>query len=138
MYDSQGVIEPTAWPASMDIDPRPSFDDSGPPSQPKQRMMKGDPHVGEYQLRLYVAGETVISQKARENLRQLCERCGPAVEALVIDVLSEPSLADKARILATPTLVRDQPARSKRVIGDLSDIEKVIEFLGLQQRDEWL
>lgn len=89
----------------------------------------------EHPLRLYVAGDTVVSQKARENLQRLCERCA-AIGSIVIDVLSEPALADKARILATPTLVYDHPARSKRVIGDLSDTERVIEFLGLQQRDE--
>lgn len=97
--------------------------------------MKGDPPAA-CRFRLYVAGDTLISQKARENLQRLCERCATAMDPAIIDVLSEPALADKARILATPTLVYDHPARSKRIIGDLSDIEKVLEFLGLQQRDE--
>jgi circadian clock protein KaiB len=96
----------------------------------------GDRRVGEYRLRLYIAGDTVVSQNARENLRRLCERHRARIETIVIDVLSEPVLADRARILATPTLVYEHPARSKRIIGDLSDTEKIIEFLGLQQRDD--
>jgi circadian clock protein KaiB len=97
--------------------------------------MRDDRRVVACRLRLYVAGETVVSQKARENLQRLRERHATTVETVVIDVLREPALAEKARILATPTLVCDHPTRSKRVIGDLSDIEKVCEFLGLQQRD---
>lgn len=107
-------------------------------SQPKPILMKADRRAGAGRFRLYIAGDTLISQKARANLHRLCERCAMSTETLVIDVLSEPALADKARILATPTLVYDHPARSKRIVGDLSDIEKVFEFLGLQQRDEGL
>lgn len=136
MYDSQAVTETTDWPAILDPDPQPDVGHRGGPAQSKQIPMKGGRRVGEYLLRLYVAGETVVSQKACENLQRLCERCDVAIETVIIDVLSEPAIAEKARILATPTLVYDHPGRSKRVIGDLSDIEKVIGFLGLQERDE--
>jgi circadian clock protein KaiB len=91
--------------------------------------------VGQFSLRLYIAGDTPASQRARENLQRLCERHPFPIEAVVIDILREPSLANKARILATPTLICEHPTRAKRVIGDLGDIEKVVEFLGLQQRD---
>lgn len=106
------------------------------PSALTQTAMKDDQRPTEYRLRLYVAGETVMSRKARSNLQRLCENCTNPVETIVIDVLAEPSVADEARILATPTLVYDHPTRSKRIIGDLSDVEKVIAFLGLHQRDE--
>jgi circadian clock protein KaiB len=90
--------------------------------------------VAKISLRLYIAGETVVSQKARENLQRLCERCSFPIEATITDVLREPQLADDARILATPTLIYERPAaRSKRIIGDLSDIDKIVDFLGLQQ-----
>lgn len=92
--------------------------------------------MGDFTFRLYVAGDTVISQKARENLERLCELQPVPIETTVIDVLSEPDLADSARILATPTLVCEHALKSKRIVGDLSDTEKVIEFLGLQRGDE--
>lgn len=97
--------------------------------------MKGSRRVGALTFRLYIAGDTIMSQKARENLQRLCEGYSFPVETIVIDVLNEPGLADSARILATPTLVYEHPARSKRVVGDLSDIDKVIQFLGLQRGD---
>jgi circadian clock protein KaiB len=91
--------------------------------------------VAKITLRLYLAGDTVVSQKARENLQRLRERPGCPIDVTIIDVLHEPRLADEARILATPTLVCEHPARSKRIIGDLSDIDKIVEFLGLQRGD---
>lgn len=92
--------------------------------------------MGDVRFRLYIAGDTVASQKARENLQRLCEQHPLPIETIVVDVLNEPALADSARILATPTLVYEHQARSKRVVGDLSDIAKVIEFLGLQRGDD--
>ncbi|HJU16663.1 MAG TPA: circadian clock KaiB family protein [Stellaceae bacterium] len=89
--------------------------------------------MGPFRLQLYIAGDTPISQKARENLQRLCERHPAASEAVVIDILSEPALADEARILATPTLICEHLTRSKRIIGDLGDTDRVAEFLGLQQ-----
>jgi len=87
-------------------------------------------------FRLYIAGDTVVSQKARENLQRLCEQHPVPIETVVIDVLTEPALAESARILATPTLVYEHLTRSKRIVGDLSDTEKVVEFLGLQRGDD--
>jgi circadian clock protein KaiB len=138
VYDSQTVTETVEWPIIAETDPGTEFGRRGGLSHAKPLSMRDDRRVGACRLWLYVAGETVISRKARENLQRLRESHATAVETVVIDVLSEPALAEKARILATPTLVFDHPTRSKRVIGDLSDIEKVIEFLGLQQRDEGL
>jgi circadian clock protein KaiB len=98
--------------------------------------MRGDRRVGQFRLRLYIAGDTPASQKARENLQRLREHHSLPVETVVIDILREPALADSARILATPTLIYEHPVRAKRIIGDLGDIERVSEFLGLRQSDE--
>lgn len=84
-------------------------------------------------LRLYIAGNSASSPRAEQNLaqlRQLIEADGWRVE--VIDVLAKPELAELAGILATPTLCYDHPARSRRIIGDLSDTKKVLEFLGIK------
>jgi circadian clock protein KaiB len=106
------------------------------PDRDVNDTVKDRRRVGDVRFRLYIAGDTVASQKARENLQRLCEQHPLPIETIVVDVLNEPALADSARILATPTLVYEHQARSKRVVGDLSDIEKVIQFLGLQRGDD--
>jgi circadian clock protein KaiB len=83
-----------------------------------------------FKLRLYITGRTTQSQRAIDNLRALCEReLQGAYEVEVIDVLEHPALAEKEKILATPTLVKRLPEPVRKIIGDLSDREKVL--LGL-------
>jgi circadian clock protein KaiB len=91
---------------------------------------------GYYRLRLYVAGQTYRSITAMANLRHVCEtHLAGQYEIEVIDLLKNPELAAGDQILAIPTLVRRLPAPLKRIIGDLSDTEKVIVGLNILQRD---
>jgi circadian clock protein KaiB len=91
----------------------------------------------EFKIRLYVSGDTIISRKAKENLARLCEGFPQgAVATRVIDVLAEPGAAEEARILATPTLIYEHPTRPKRIIGDLSDMRRVLDFLGIEASSE--
>jgi circadian clock protein KaiB len=86
-----------------------------------------------YLLKLYITGQTPRSQQAIANLRRLCqEELGGRYEMLVIDVLERPQLAEDEKILATPTVVKELPTPIRRIIGDLSDTEKVL--LGLDLR----
>jgi len=81
-------------------------------------------------LRLYVAGETARSKQAIANLRKICEiELEGQCEIEIVDVLDNPDLAEKEKILATPTLIKLLPPPLRRIIGDLSQIEKVL--LGL-------
>lgn len=83
-------------------------------------------------LQLYVSGKTTRSLTAAACLRRICEgHLNGNYELTVIDVLAQPELADAARILATPTTVRMAPLPVCRVIGDLSDADKVMTALGL-------
>ena len=83
-----------------------------------------------YVLRLYVTGSTPRSESAIGNLRMICEReLGGQYEMEVIDVLEHPQLAEEEKILATPTVVKVRPPPVRRVIGDLSSVERVL--LGL-------
>lgn len=86
-------------------------------------------------LRLYVAGENAGTLRARSHCRTLQE----AVPGLVfeeVDVLASPDLADAARILATPTLSDESQAPPRRIVGDLSDVDRILGFLGIErQRD---
>lgn len=82
-------------------------------------------------LRLYVAGQTPKSLRAFANLRELCEKhLAGRYEIEVIDLLERPQLARGDEIVAVPTLVRALPEPITKVIGDLSDTERVL--VGLQ------
>jgi circadian clock protein KaiB len=89
--------------------------------------------VATYLLKLYVTGRTPRSEKAIANLRRICnEELHGQYEMQIVDVLEHPQLAEDEKILATPTLIKRLPPPLRRVIGDLSDTEKVL--LGL---DVW-
>jgi len=88
---------------------------------------------GRWQLRLYIAGQSPRSITALANLRQLCnEHLAGKYELEIVDLLVTPHLAEGDRIVAIPTLVRRLPEPIRKVIGDLSDIEKTL--VGLQLR----
>lgn len=88
-----------------------------------------------YVLRLYVTGTTPNSMRAIANLKELCERYLPGrYDLQVIDVYQQPSLAEEDRIVATPTLVKELPPPLRKLIGDLSDRERVLVRLDLQVR----
>jgi circadian clock protein KaiB len=90
-----------------------------------------------YKLRLYITGRTPQSQRAIDNLRRICETdLTGRYDIEVIDVLEHPALAENEKILATPTLVKRLPQPVRKIIGDLSDREKVLLGLDLQQLDK--
>lgn len=83
-------------------------------------------------LRLYVTGSSARSRKAIANLRRIArEELAGTFEIAVVDVLERPQLAEDEKIMATPTLVKYLPPPLRRVIGDLSDTEKVLLGLDL-------
>src|SRR4051812_43399378 len=89
-----------------------------------------------YILKLYVTGSTPRANLAIANLRRICEtELHGDYELHIIDVLEQPQLAEDERILATPTLIKQLPPPLRRVIGDLSDSEKVLLGLELRPRD---
>jgi len=88
-----------------------------------------------YVLRLYVTGTSPRAQVAIANLRRLCEQdLRGQYDLEIIDVLEHPEVAESEKILATPTLIKQLPPPLRRVIGDLSDKEKVL--LGLEVHRE--
>jgi len=86
-----------------------------------------------WQLRLYVAGETPKSLTAYSNLKQICENHLKSRYSIeVIDLLEQPQLSKGDQILAIPTLVRKLPQPMRKIIGDLSDTERVLVGLDLR------
>ncbi len=88
-------------------------------------------------LRLYIAGHSAASQRAEINLVKLQRLMGPHCTIEIIDVLAEPELAERAGILATPTLSYEHPERPRRIIGDLSDAKRVLAFLGIEPMEKY-
>ena len=88
-------------------------------------------------LKLYITGKTPRSELAILNLRRVCnEDLAGGYEMQVIDVLERPQLAEDEKILATPTLIKEVPPPLRRIIGDLSDKEKVLLGLDLRASPE--
>ena len=88
-----------------------------------------------YELRLYVAGQTTKSLAAFANLKKICEEhLTGQYEIEVIDLLKEPQLASGDQILAIPTLVRKLPEPIRKIIGDLSNTERVLVGLDLRKQ----
>ena len=93
----------------------------------------GDDETMEFNLRLYVAGQTPKSLAAIANLKKICEdNLAGRYRIEVIDLVVTPQLAAGDQIVAIPTLVRRLPPPLKRMIGDLSNSEKVIVGLDLR------
>jgi circadian clock protein KaiB len=96
-------------------------------------LARSEEILSRYLLKLYVTGKTPRSEKAIANLRRICEEdLHGQYELQIVDVLQNPQLAEDEKILATPTLIKRLPPPLRRVIGDLSDRDKVL--LGL---DVW-
>jgi circadian clock protein KaiB len=90
----------------------------------------------EWALRLYIAGMTPRSAKALENLKKICEEQVPGKYSIeVVDLLKNPQLAEGDQILAVPTLVRKLPEPVRKIIGDLSNKEKVLVGLNMVPLD---
>ena len=88
--------------------------------------------MNEYLLKLYITGHTPQSERAIANLQQICEeQLQGEYELVIIDLLEQPHLAEEAKILVTPTLIKELPPPIRRVIGELSDTERVLLGLAL-------
>lgn len=88
-----------------------------------------------YVLRLYVAGMTPRSTRAITNIKEICEKDLKGLYTLqVIDLYQQPALAEGDQIIAVPTLIKKLPVPLRRIIGDLSDRERVLIGLDLKPK----
>ncbi|BAQ62113.1 circadian oscillation regulator KaiB [Geminocystis sp. NIES-3708] len=93
--------------------------------------------MSKYLLRLYITGNSLNSQRAIANLLRLCkEELSNQYKVEIIDVLEEPHRAEIEKILVTPTLIKQLPPPLQRIIGDLSNREKVLYGLDLVAKDQ--
>lgn len=106
---------------------------AGGPIMPKRRDANDPKKPGkEWELRLYVAGETAKTGRAIDNLKKICEEYLKGQYHIeVIDLLKTPKLAAGDQIFAVPTLVRKIPEPMRKIIGDLSVTDKVLVGLDI-------
>jgi circadian clock protein KaiB len=109
------------------------------PTKPKSTPPKARPAKAKsdtFVLRLYVAGQTPKSMVAFANLKKICEEhLAGRYQIEVIDLLENPKLARGDQILAIPTLVRKLPEPVRKIIGDLSNTERLLIGLDLLARE---
>ncbi|RPI21902.1 MAG: circadian clock protein KaiB [Acidobacteria bacterium] len=100
--------------------------------EPRRKPVKAKK---QWELRLYISGQTARALTAFENLRKICEEHLAGEYTIeVIDVMKNPQLARGDQIIAVPTLVRKLPQPVRKILGDLSNTEKVLIGLDLRRR----
>lgn len=103
-------------------------------AQPKSKPRKDE--TVHYVLRLYVAGKSPKSVNAIANLKKICEEnLQGRYELEVIDLYQQPQLAQGEQIIALPTLIRKLPLPLRRIIGDLSNTERVLVGLDIRKKE---
>lgn len=101
-----------------------------------EKLLQTAGNGGRFVLRLFITGNTVRSAQAIANIRALCDEYLPGRYDLeVIDIYQQPGTLAKEKIIAAPTLIKQLPEPVKRVIGDLSDRDKVLIGLDLARDD---
>jgi circadian clock protein KaiB len=101
-------------------------------TQAFEKALSEQPQAERYRLRLYVTGTTPKSLRAIRNIRELCEKkLQGRYELEVIDIYQQPGGIQADQILVTPTLVKKLPLPIRRLIGDLSDADRVLVGLDL-------
>lgn len=102
----------------------------------EKALLRGSPE-GHYRLRLFVSGSSPRSTRAIQNIRALCEeRLQGRYDLEVIDIYQHPEHAGPEQIVVTPTLVRKLPLPLRKIIGDLSDKERVLVGLDILARED--
>jgi circadian clock protein KaiB len=106
--------------------------------KPKRKLANGFHATADiFELRLYVAGQTPRSLAALANLKRICdEHLKQEYRIEVIDLVKHPQLAQGDQILAIPTLVRRVPAPLRKIIGDLSNVDRVLVGLDIREPAE--
>lgn len=102
-----------------------------------EKAVKGVPSHKKFVLRLYVSGATARSSRAIENIRNFCEKhLKGRYELEIIDIYQQPELLEKEQVVAAPTLIKQLPPPLRKLIGDMSDQEKILVGLNINPEKE--
>jgi len=120
----------------MSTNPTKTASPKARPAKPARMGGAKETTTDTYILRLYIAGKTPRSVAALANLKKICEEhLAGRYKLQVVDLLENPQLARGDQILAIPTLVRSLPLPMRRIIGDLSNTERVLVGLDLRSKN---
>lgn len=104
---------------------------------PRARAKASKSKHGRYMLRLFTSGTTPRSSTALRNLREICETdLEGNYDLEVVDIYQEPGRATESDIIAAPTLIKEEPLPTKRMVGDLSDRPKVLLGLAISGKSK--
>ncbi|GAB3873604.1 circadian clock protein KaiB [Hymenobacter segetis] len=93
-----------------------------------------EPAGPEYVLHLYITGATPNSTRAVRNIKDICEEfLKGRYELLIVDIYQQPDLAQREDLIGVPTLIKRSPGLVRRLVGDLSNRERVLKALGINQ-----
>lgn len=102
-------------------------------SDPEETGLSDDKYI----LRLYITGSTCRSELALRNLKKICEEyLEGGYDLEVIDLYQKPGMAQGDQVIAAPTLIKKSPLPFRRIIGDMSNKERVLSGLGLKKEEE--
>ena len=92
-----------------------------------------EPTAPEYVLHLYITGATPNSTRAVRNIKNICEEfLKGRYELLIVDIYQQPELAQREDLIGVPTLIKRRPGLVRRLVGDLSNRERVLKALGIE------
>ena len=102
-----------------------------------EKAVEGAATDKKFILRLYVSGATTRSSRAIENIRNFCEEhLKDRYELEIVDIYQQPELLEKDQVVAAPTLIKDLPPPLQKLIGDMSDREKILIGLNIKPKKE--
>lgn len=102
-----------------------------------EKAIKGEATDNKFVLKLYVSGATSRSSRAVENIRNFCEEHLKGRYALeIVDIYQQPGLLEKDQVVAAPTLIKELPPPLRRLIGDMSNKEKIMIGLNIVPKKE--
>ena len=95
-------------------------------------MAHPEPAEMEYVLHLYITGATPNSTRAVRNIKDICEQyLKGRYELVIVDIYQQPNLAQQEDLIGVPTLIKRRPGLVRRLVGDLSDHDRVLKALGI-------
>jgi circadian clock protein KaiB len=93
-----------------------------------------EPAEPEYLLHLYITGATPNSTRAVRNIKDICElHLKGRYELVIVDIYQQPELAQQEDLIGVPTLIKRRPGLVRRLVGDLSDYDRVLKALGIMR-----
>ena len=93
-----------------------------------------EPAAPEYSLHLYITGATPNSTRAVRNIKEICElHLKGRYELVIVDIYQQPELAQQEDLIGVPTLIKRRPGLVRRMVGDLSDHDRVLKALGIMR-----